>query len=93
MSASIEIVRNFSPTERSVFVFIEYDLGVRLYRYRFENRQTTRHGWKSVHWWDRLDPRGNNIKLVSIPKAVADEAVTRYRDMVKLDTEGHEVVE
>jgi hypothetical protein len=75
---AVEVTRNDSPLQQHWwrFWFDDRNCVLWLDYYSLNERQSTRHKFKSVHYYTRTDRRSCNIALddVPLPQDVQDEA-------------------
>ncbi len=67
---------------RVVWWFSCVDERVRLDGYHVDYRDTTRHRWRVVEQWQRLDGRRNNVDKPLVPASIIDQALTTFRSQI-----------
>ena len=83
----IEVVRKDGNTQTAWrFYFVERTATLVLDNYTFSVRETSRHKFKRVAWYDRLDGRNNKLTVeeAPLPDDVKAEAMRKFVEMVEV---------
>lgn len=67
MAAQIEIIQDELNKVQFTFYFDDYRYTLFLNKYLVFKRETKRHGWKCVSFYDRLNDRNSKIKESEVP--------------------------
>jgi hypothetical protein len=81
--SSVEVIIAGSPLKRRVLGFYLLDATLVLDYDADEERETTRHKFKRVRWWSRLDGRNNTMERRDVPQAAINEALDNVRSQIK----------
>lgn len=85
----MEIVINISPTHRKVYQFYLSGVTILFDGYSEEKRETTRHGWKRIAFWQRIVYGRNNdhirIAKPEIPEHIAKGAIKMYAEKLTVE--------
>lgn len=74
-----EVTIDGSKLSRRVLRFQQLDRGLVLDEDCDEERDTTRHKWRIVRWWSRLNRRDSTMERREVPQAAIDEALAQAR--------------
>lgn len=77
----MDIIIDHGPLKREVYTFwFANEFHIYFDRYRLEAKETTRHKFKTIKNWERIDGRNNNIQLSEIK--FDDEIKQRAKDQL-----------
>lgn len=81
--SNVKLIVEASPLKRRVLFFYLIDSILVLDYDADEERATTRHKFRPVRWWSRLDGRSNTMDRRGVPQAAIDEALDNVRSQIK----------
>ena len=80
----METVINISPTHRKIYKFYLSGTVILFDGYSEQKRETTRHGWKVIAFWQRIVYGRNNdrirIEKPDLPEHIAEGALKMYAE-------------
>lgn len=79
----IEVIIADSPLKRRVLGFYLLDETLVLDYDADEERETTRHKFKRIKWWSRLDGHDNTMERRDVSQEAINEALDNVRSQIK----------
>ena len=82
-SMEVEVIKD--ELNKEVYRFYEDKMTFRLSHYFKQTRQSKRHGWKSILFYDRFLNRNSNVKVEDVPltdyviQVVTEKAVSQIQ--------------
>ncbi len=83
--SNVQVIVDPSALSRRVLEFRLFDASMVLDYDADEERQTTRHKFKVVRLWERIDQRFNTMQRRDVPEHAIQQALEQFRQQIRYE--------